>query len=135
MKHLAIGLLLLSVLQFVTGCASTKNSQIDVRKEVADWTGDIGALVLVAKPEYRVPMKAAVAYLDAAESAGSIDLNAISIALSKVESLQSKDSKLGIIGGRLILRRTLGNVQLETPEVIKNAGLGLRDGLKIALGE
>jgi hypothetical protein len=94
----------------------------------------LGELILIAKPEYRVPMEAAVKYLDAAEGAGSIDLGAISAALGKLDAFQSKDSRLGLIGGRLILRRTIGNMELETPETIRNAGLGLRDGLKAALG-
>lgn len=129
-------LFILPILLLLLGCASTKTGQsIDVRKEVSEWSYDIGSLVLVAKPEYRVPMAAAVAYLDAAESAGSIDLGVISGALAKIESLQSKDSKLGIIGGRLILRRALGDVDIQTPELMKNAGLGLRDGLKQALGQ
>jgi hypothetical protein len=60
-------------------------------------------------------------------------LGAISAALGKLDAFQSKDSRLGLIGGRLILRRTIGNMELETPETIRNAGLGLRDGLKAAL--
>jgi hypothetical protein len=129
-------LFILPILLLLFGCASTKTgSSIDVRKEVSEWSYDIGSLVLVAKPEYRVPMAAAVAYLDAAENAGSIDLGVISGALAKIESLQSKDSKLGIIGGRLILRRALGDIDIQTPELMKNAGLGLRDGLKQALGQ
>jgi hypothetical protein len=113
--------------------SKTESGKLDVRAEVAALATEAGALVLVAKPEYRPAVEAAVTYLDAAETAGSIDLGVISGALSKVESLKSKDSRLGIIGGRLILKRALGNVELSAPETIKNAGLGLRDGLKAAL--
>jgi len=128
-------LFILPILLLLFGCASTPKGSPDVRKEVSEWAYDIGSLVLVAKPEYRIPMAAAVTYLDAAENAGSIDLGVISAALAKIESLQSKDSKLGIIGGRLILRRALGDVDIQTPELMKNAGLGLRDGLKQALAQ
>lgn len=124
--------LLVSVL-IVIGCAHTPNG-VDIRKEVAGWTEDFAALALVAKPEYRPAMEAAVRALDGAEQSGGINLGAITAALLQVDALQSKDSRLGIIGGRLILRRALGNVELETPEAVNNAGLGIRDGLKAALG-
>ena len=113
--------------------AKKSESKMDVRREVASWSGDILAVVLVAKPEYRPAAEAAVAYIDAAEASGGIDLGIITGALAKVPALQSKDSKLGVIGGRLILNRALGNVSLDTPETIQSAGLGLRDGLKTAL--
>jgi hypothetical protein len=134
MKHLA--LLALCILPLLAGCVTSKTTdgQADIRKEVALWTQDIGELVLIAKPEYRKPMEAAVLYLDAAESAGSIDLGVITGALSKLDAFQSRDSKLGLVGGRLILRRAVGNLELETPDTIKSAGLGFRDGLKAALG-
>jgi hypothetical protein len=54
MKHLltfALSILLL-------GCVTTKDgAPPDIRKEVAVWTQDLGELILIAKPEYRVPME------------------------------------------------------------------------------
>ena len=131
--HLLICLSALLAMALLTSCANT-GEPLNIRQEVALWTQDITELTLIAKPEYRPVMESAVNALTAAEGSGGIDLNAITAALSRASALQSTDSKLGLIGGRLILRRALGNVQLETPDSINQAGLGLRDGLKAALG-
>ena len=125
-------LVLLPVIALI-GCVSAPTGD-KVRTEIGSWTEDFAALALVAKPEYRPAMEAAVRALDSAEGAGGINLSAITSALGQVDALQSRDSKLGIIGGRLILRRALGNVKLDTPQLLNSAGLGLRDGLKAALG-
>lgn len=120
----------------LAGCATAPDGDTNakIRREVALWSEDIASLALIAKPEYRPAIEAAVRALDAAETSEGISLNSITAALGQVDSLQSKDSKLALIGGRLLLRRAFGsNLTLETPELINAAGLGLRDGLKAAL--
>lgn len=130
MKHL----LLIPLLALLAGCVTSKQAGgLNVRAEAAGWTADVSALVLAIKPEYKVPMQAVVTYLDAAEGAGSLDLGAISLALSKLPFLQSRDSKIGLIGSRLILRRSVGDLELQTPDTIRDVGLGIRDGLKVAM--
>ncbi len=127
---IALGLCVLALA--LASCAN-RPDETSIRQEVSSWTYDIAELTLVAKPEYRTHMEAAVRMLDSAEGSGGINLNTITAAFSRSSALQSTDSKLAVIGGRLILRRALGNVTLETPESINEAGLGLRDGLKAAL--
>jgi hypothetical protein len=114
------------------GCATGPNGT-NIRSEVAVWAEDIAVLTLIARPEYRPAIEAAVRALDGAEQAEGINLNTITSALLQTDALQSTDSKLAVIGGRLIFRRALGNATLETPESLNLAGLGLRDGLKSAL--
>jgi len=134
MKNQITALIGLVACMFIVGCASTPGGP-NVRQEVALWAEDSAVIALIAKPEYRPAMEAAVRSLDSAEQTGGININTITSALTQVDGLQSKDSKLAIFGGRLILRRALGNLQLETPEALNDAGLGLRDGLKAALAQ
>lgn len=129
-------LLLITMLALLCACSTTdtgSDPNARIRTEVAGWTADFATFALIAKPEYRPALEGALRALDSAEGAGGINLDSITAALFHVEGLQSTDSKLALIGGRLILRRAFGGITLETPDAISAAGLGLRDGLKTAL--
>lgn len=123
----------------LAGCGTLppgEDANARVRREVAGWSEDIVALILVAEPKYRPVIEQAVGALDTGlVGDGSLNLSEITSALGRLEQLQSKDSKLALIGGRLVVRRAFGNVELQTPDAIHAAGLGLRDGLKAALGQ
>ena len=115
------------------GCTTIPTGS-NVRAEVAGWVEDTSVILLLVKPEHRIFFGATYKFLEEAESSdGKITLDTVTSVLSQVEIFQSVDSKIALAGGRLILRRTFGNVALETPDVINNVGLGIKDGLKAAL--
>jgi hypothetical protein len=128
MKQLLLGFALLLGLQLLTGCVSPEKA-VDVRKFTEGATSDLAYGMLLYKPESRVAMETMVKYLDSAEASGSIDIGIISTVFENLPFMKSRDSKLGIFGGRVLLRRFTGDVNVDTPEGIKAVALGIRDGL------
>lgn len=120
----------------LAGCASgPEGSTPDIRQEVAWWADLGGTAALIENPKNEVAIRAAVAYLDAAEAnGGTFTVSTLREVLARFRELQSKDSKLAILGGTAVLRRYAGSIDLQSPDLLRAAGLGLRDGLKAALG-
>ena len=142
LRGIAAALLVIPII--TTGCISgplqkkgdaiIKEKNINIRDEVAFWA-EIGAeAALLENPRNRVGIAAATAYLDGVErNGGTFTITEVRQALARLKELQSKDARFGILGGSAILRRYVGDIELASPELLKQGALGLRDGLKAAL--
>jgi hypothetical protein len=132
MKQLLIGFALLLTAQLFLGCVSAQKGE-DIRKVTTGITADMAYGMLLYKPESRVAMETMVKYLDAAESTGSVDIGTISTVMENLPFLKSRDSRIGIFGARVLLRRLTGDINVDTPEGIRSVAMGIRDGLRAEL--
>lgn len=132
---LPIRLLACAALIGMSGCAGLPKGTT-VRSEVAYWAQLGGDAALIENPKNAVAIQGAVAYLDAAEAnGGTFTVSTLREVVGRFKELQSKDAKLAILGGTAVIRRYFRTVELQTPELLREAALGLRDGLKAALGQ
>jgi hypothetical protein len=134
MKNL---LLIFACAALLCGCASTPQQQLNLLVADARDVGEFGTrVVLMERPDFRDELEATVAALKALEATPDpLTVDALVGILAKlpVKQLQTDKAQLYILGGKVIIRRAVGDYQLGTLGM-RPIVQALREGMEEGLG-
>lgn len=120
-------------ISLLLACKSTSGTKIDIRGETA-FFAELAAATVIAGDATKRPAVVAIAKeVTRAIEHKTFDVTLMTALVSRMKELQSEDSKVAIIAGKVLLKRYGGNLAIERPQQVELFMLGLQDGLNSAL--